>query len=253
MGALPYRLQLAGGWIDQPFVSSLNPDPPGSMVVVSLQPTVRYMERSGFATGTRAAARALWGDEIPAERPADELVRQLYAAENEGRDQPSGSQDMCGLVYPGISRLDYDVSFEGGWFPSHVESTDSPEVVAWLERVIHLIPVGPRPAGYSPLAERHLDPRWIARLGASGRACFDAIVSMDVAALGASLNETSHAWRAILPQVFEHPTITVDLTALLDVYASAFPGAMLSGCGGGYIVVASEVAPPGSATVMVRT
>ncbi len=27
---------MAGGWIDQPFVSTLNPEPPGSMVVVSL-------------------------------------------------------------------------------------------------------------------------------------------------------------------------------------------------------------------------
>ena len=39
IGRLPYRLQMAGGWIDQPFVSSLDPDPPGSMVVVSLLPT----------------------------------------------------------------------------------------------------------------------------------------------------------------------------------------------------------------------
>ena len=51
IGRLPYRLALAGGWIDQPFLSASNPDPPGSMVVVSLQPTVRYMNRSGMATG----------------------------------------------------------------------------------------------------------------------------------------------------------------------------------------------------------
>src|SRR5690349_21168929 len=34
LGAIPNRLQLAGGWIDQPFVSRHNPKPPGSMVVV---------------------------------------------------------------------------------------------------------------------------------------------------------------------------------------------------------------------------
>ena len=38
IGNIPHRLALAGGWIDQPFVSRLNPAPPGSMVVVSLEP-----------------------------------------------------------------------------------------------------------------------------------------------------------------------------------------------------------------------
>ena len=49
---------------------SLNPEPPGSMVVVSLLPTVRYMDRCGMATGTRVAAQALWGDALPADRSA---------------------------------------------------------------------------------------------------------------------------------------------------------------------------------------
>ncbi|HVP91331.1 MAG TPA: hypothetical protein VMS75_08955 [Terriglobales bacterium] len=44
---LPYRLALAGGWIDRPFVSARNPDPPGSMVVVSLEPDREDMDRSG--------------------------------------------------------------------------------------------------------------------------------------------------------------------------------------------------------------
>ena len=35
IGAIPYRMALAGGWIDQPFVSRHNPAPPGSMVVVA--------------------------------------------------------------------------------------------------------------------------------------------------------------------------------------------------------------------------
>ena len=252
-GTLPYRLQLAGGWIDQPFVSSCNPEPPGSMVVVSLRPVVRYMDRCGMATGTRVVAQALWGDTLPTGRAPASLVRELYAAENANRVEPSGSQDMCGLVYPGISRLDYDAKVDGGWFPAQVTSTSDPEVVAWLERVIHLVPVMQRPPGYGPLGVKRLDPAWIARLAASGRACFDAIVAMDVDALGESLNECSRAWDAILPQVFVHPTISVDLKGLLAAYAADYPGAMMSGCGGGYVVVASETPPPGSSQVVVRT
>jgi hypothetical protein len=243
---------MAGGWIDQPFVSSLNPEPPGSMVVVSLKPTVRFMDRCGMASGTRAAARTLWGDALPADRSAADLVRELYAAENEGRLEPSGSQDMCGLLYPGINRLDYDASVEGGWFPAHVESTLDPGVVAWLERTIHLVPVAQRPQGYGPLGIKRLDPAWIARLGASGRACYESIQAMDVHALGASLNECSLAWDAILPRVFVHPTITIDLRELRAAYAAEYPGAMYSGCGGGYLIVASEDPPPGAGSISVR-
>ncbi len=167
--------------------------------------------------------------------------------------EPSGSQDMCGLIYPGISRLDYDVSVEGGWFPAHVESTCDPVLLGWLQRVIHLIPVGERPPGYGPLGVKHLDPAWIARLGASGRACYDAILAMDLHALGGSLNECSLAWDAILPHVFEHPTITLDLRGLRAAYAAEYPGAMFSGCGGGYLIVASEEPPAGSARISVRS
>ncbi len=252
VGGLPFRLQLAGGWIDQPFVSRLDPEPPGSMVVVSLRPTVRYMDRCGMATGTRAVARALWGDALPEGRDPADLVRVLYAAENAGRPDPSGSQDMCGIVYPGVSRLDYDASVDGGCFPCHVESTSDPEVVAWLERVIHLVPVAQRPRDYSPLGVQRLDPSWIARLGRSGRECYDAIVRRDVVALGASFDECSRCWDALLPEVFVHPTITLDLKGLLAAYAARHPGAMYSGCGGGYIVVASEDDVPGSFHVAVR-
>lgn len=253
IGTLPYRLQMAGGWIDQPFLSSLNPRPPGSMVVVSMLPTVRYMDRCGMATGTRVAARQLWGDRIPVDRPPAELIRELYRVENVDKAEPSGSQDMCGLIYPGISRLDYDVAVEGGWFPARVESTSDPDVVAWLERVIHLVPVGQRPPGYGPLGTRRLDPRWIARLGESGKACYDAILAMDLAALGESLNECSRAWDAILPEIYVHPTITTDLGGLLAVYAAQYPGAMYSGCGGGYLIVVSEDEPAGSSRISVRT
>jgi hypothetical protein len=251
IGRLPYRLQLAGGWIDQPFVSSLNPEPPGSMVVVSLQPSVRFMDRCGMATGTRDVARRLWGDSLP-NRSHDALMRELYAAENKDLAQPSGSQDMAGLIIPGVSRLDYDASVEGGIFPSHVESTSDPETLAWLERVLHLVPVAQRPPGYDPLGVKRLDPGWIRRLGRSGRDCYDAIVRQDLAAFGASMVECSLAWDAILPATLTHPTLALDLKALLASYQTAYGGAMYSGCGGGYLIVATDAEVPGSFSVKVR-
>src|SRR5205823_4742591 len=157
-----------------PFVSRLNPEPPGSMVVVSLEPNVRYMERSGMAAGTRDAATRLWGDRLPSGGPA-QLVRDLYAFENREKTEPSGSQDMIGLIYPGISRLDYDANVHDGYFPAAVECNCDSKTAEWLEQVIQLIPVNQRPPGYNPLGIKNLDPEWISRLGKTGRNCFDAI------------------------------------------------------------------------------
>lgn len=251
LGRIPYRLALAGGWIDQPFISRLNPEPPGSMVVVSLRPTHWYMERSGMATGTRRVARALWGDAIPGGDPAAQ-VRTLYEAENRNLPDPSGSQDMVGLIYGGVSRLDYDARVGGGVFPAHIESCRDREVARWLERVLHLLPVGPRPEGYHPLEEMNPDPAWVARLGRTGRACYDAIRARDAAALGASMNACMECWERLLPGTIRHPTIRIDLKAILGHYQARSLGAMFSGCGGGYLAIVSEDPVPGAARVSVR-
>jgi len=252
LGSIPNRLQLAGGWIDQPFISRHNPRSPGSMVVVQIEPDFRPMDRSGIASGTRAVAMKLWKGKLPA-RPPEELVRELYHAENKGKAEPSGSQDMIGLVYPGINRLDYDFKVTGGVFPLHIESCNNPKVARWFEDVLHLVAVEPRPDGYSPLGLKNLKPQWVARLGQCGRDCYNAIVRMDAKALGASFNENMKCWETLLPHVVRHPLIRLDLIALLKAYQQQYSGAMYSGCGGGYLLVVSEDKQvPGAFKVRVR-
>jgi hypothetical protein len=251
VGNLPYRIALSGGWIDQPYVSKHNPSPPGSMVVVAVEPQFRWMDRSGICGSTREIALKLWNNELPDE-PPEELVRQLYEAENKGKAEPSGSQDMIGIIYPGVNRLDYDFNVHGGIFPSHIESNNDPDVASWLGDVIHVIPVGQRPDGYNPLGRKNFAPEWVARLGQSGKDCFDAIINKDLKRLGAAMNECMLCWHTILPDIVEHPTLTIDLLALLEYYQSNYPGAMYSGCGGGYIYVASDKAVPGSFRIKVR-
>ena len=251
LGAIPHRLQLAGGWIDQPFVSRHNPKPPGSMVVVQIEPDFRPMERSGIASGTRAIAMKIWKGKLPNRSP-EELARELYAAENQGNADPSGSQDMIGLVYPGVNRLDYDFNFDGGVFPVHIESCNRAKVARWLGGILHLIPIEPRPDGYNPLGKKNLEPKWVARLGQSGRDCFNAIVKMDAKALGASLNLNMRCWETLLPHVVRHPALRVDLLPLLKAYQKQYFGAMYSGCGGGYLIVVSDQPVPGAFQVNVR-
>jgi len=250
IGDFPYRIALAGGWIDQPFCSQLNPTPPGSMVVVGVEPTCYWMERAGIATGTRKIALKLWG-RLPEGDPSA-LVDELYAAENLGSTEPSGSQDMIGLIYPGVNRLDYDFAHRGGIVPKHIESNNDPEIARWLERVIHVLPVAPRPPGYSPLGVKNLSAEWVQRLGQSGKDCYDAILSKDVSKLGASMNECMLCWETLLPQTVAHPAIKIDLKGLLHAYQSRYPGAMYSGCGGGYLFVVSDEPVPNAFHIQVR-
>ncbi len=250
IGDFPYRLALAGGWIDQPFVSAHNPDSDGSMVVVGLCPDRWYLERAGMATGTRKIALQRWG-KLPQREPA-ELVRELYAAENEGRAEPSGSQDMIGLIYPGVNRLDFRIDYEGGIFPAHMESCQDEQVCRWLEQVLWIVPVAARPDGYNPLGEKRLEATWIQRLGRSGKDCFQAILTRDARRLGESMNLCMACWETLLPHTVRHPTITVDLPGLLHYYQARYAGAMYSGCGGGYLYVVAESPVPGGFQPRIR-
>jgi hypothetical protein len=251
IGRIPYRMALAGGWIDQPFVSSLNPSPPGSMVVVGMEPSSWFMERSGMATGTRKVAQQLWNDDLPEGDPM-QLVKDLYHEENKDKKDPSGSQDMIGLIYPGVSRLDFDFRHEGGLFPVHVESSRDPEILDWLERVIYMLPIAPRPDGYNPLVTKNLDPEMINQLGLTGWNCYEAIMARDLIELGRSMNQCMECWESILPATVRHPTITIDLPGLLNEYQSRYPGSMYSGCGGGYLYVVSDEPVPGGFNVHIR-
>ena len=140
-----------------------------------------------------------------------------------------------------------------GVFPVHIESNNDPAVARWLEGVVCMVPVAPRPEGYNPLGVKNLDPPWVRRLGQSGKDCYRAIVARDLKGLAASMNECMACWESLLPCVLRHSTLTVDLAGLLKYYQARYPGAMYSGCGGGYLYVVSEERVPGAFQVTVRT
>ena len=200
IGTMPYRMAFAGGWIDQPFVSRLDPAPPGSMVVVALEPTCRFMDRCGMGTSTRKVAERLWGGALPDRDPAA-LVRRVVRRGERGQAEPSGSQDMIGLIYPGVNRLDYDFDHEGGYFPVHIESNSDPAVARWLE-ASHPDGAGRASARTATArwAIKNLDPGVDPAAGADGQ----GLLRRDRGAgmprgLGASMNECMACWEAILP------------------------------------------------------
>jgi hypothetical protein len=96
---LPYRIDLAGGWLDQPFVSQHYPGP---VVTISLEPTIEFNERSGMASSTRRHARELWGVKIPPGNYEIAGKNPVLFDNPPGTKVISGSQDAIGLVFPGL-------------------------------------------------------------------------------------------------------------------------------------------------------
>lgn len=235
----PYRIALAGGWIDQPWVSEVCA---GSMVVASLHPTIDFHDRSGMATSSRKVAIELWGDRLPEGDP-ERMAKLLFGAENPpGTDYVSGSQDHIGLLVPGISRLYY----AGKYWPEKIESTRDKQTCEWLEAVLHLIPLEPRLPGYDPLVVKNLEYKWAKQLGESGELCYTSILNHDVKGLGKSLIQSLEAWQNILPKT------VLDSTLNEIKHYSAHPGATFSGAGGGYIIVASDEEIEGATKIKIR-
>jgi hypothetical protein len=236
----PYRICLAGGWMDQPWVSKFHP---GSVVVVQILPLIEFNERSGMATSSRKIAMELWGNRLPSGDPVRN-ARLLFGAENPpGNEYVSGSQDHLGLLLPGINRLYYS----GDYWPERIDSTCDREVVAWLEHVLHLIPVKPRPLKYDPIGERHLTIEGVKKLGEAGDLCWKSILQKDVAGFGRSLTGTLEAWKTLLPYTVLPETID-DMKRV-----ASYPGAIFSGSGGGYLVVVSEEPIQNALKVRIRT
>ena len=225
----PYRLCLAGGWIDQPWVSRVHN---GSVVVAQIWPTMDFNDRSGLATSSRHVAIKLWGDRYP-DGDHELNAKMLFGAENPpGKAYISGSQDHIGLLYPGINRLYYN----GGYWPERIDSTIDKEICDWLSNVLWLVPLEPRPQGYDPLKIMHLEKPLIKELGESGENCWEAILKKDVPGLGKAVKDTFLSWIKILP-------LTVPDWVMNEMETKYFPnyaGAITSGSGGGYVIVVSD-------------
>jgi cytidyltransferase-like protein len=237
----PYRLCLAGGWIDQPWVSEIHP---GSVVVAQIWPTMEFNNRSGLATSSRDFGIKIWGDRYPDGDPL-ENAKILFGAENPpGTKYVAGSQDHLGLLMPGVNRLHYN----GAYWPVYIQSSVDEDVCEWLSGVIHLVPLKPRPDGYDPLKEMHLEKHLIKELGEAGDSCWESIMRKDIAGLGKSLSDTLISWKKILPL-----TVPDDIMKEMETnYFPEYPGAITSGCGGGYVIVVSENEVPGEVMIKVR-
>jgi cytidyltransferase-like protein len=238
---LPYRVDLAGGWLDQPFVSKYCP---GSVIVASIEPWEGFCARSGLANGTRVSAVRLWGESLPQGDPY-KLAKVLFACDNPPGTYPiAGSQDAIGIVFPGINRLDYD----GDYWPVTIESVLSEDIIRWVESLLYLVPLSPRPPGFSVLEETTIRRDRVRALSVAAQACWNAILAKDARGFGEYVTASFEAQVSLFPNM-----VTDQIQYEVEKYRKTALGWKVSGAGGGgYLIVVSSQEVPHAIRIRIR-
>ncbi len=238
---IPYRLDLAGGWLDQPFVGKLGPGP---VLTISLEPIMEFNERSGMASSSRRRAIELWQTDLPEGDP-EKAARMLFAFENPpGTKIFAGSQDAIGIVFPGINRLDYT----GEYWPAKITSAHDETILRWLEQHLNLVPLGPRVGDFDVFKDRDIVAPKVAALAAAAEACWAALLKMDTEDFGRRMRESFEAQVALFPHM-SNPAIE----KMIAHYAPHAHGWKLSGAGGGgYLVLVADKPIEGTVKLVIR-
>jgi cytidyltransferase-like protein len=226
---MPYRIDLAGGWLDQPFVSELHPGP---VLTISIEPTLTFNERSGMATSTRNSAIDLWGPRLPPGDP-EKNAKVLFCYDNPpGKKAISGSQDAIGIAMPGLNRALY----EGQYWPSVIEKVRDELTLQFIEQSLYLLPLGPRGSEYDPLARRNITRDGAKALADAAEACWEATLAHDLKQFGRYVRQSFEAQVAMFPEM-SSPAIC----DLIDRYRTTALGWKLSGAGGGgYLILVAD-------------
>ncbi len=238
---IPFRIDIAGGWLDQPYVSRHHA---GDVLTVSIEPVIDFNDRSGMASSTRRKAIELWKTEIPAgER--EQLAKVLFAYENPpGTNEISGSQDSIGIVFPGFNRLHYN----GNYWPEHIETVDDEKVLQWLESHLHLLTLGPRSGGYSVLDNTNITDAGARNLAEAAVACWKAALEMNLEKFGQAFTSSFNAQVAMFPNMIDD-----EIKKIINTYKPTVAGYKLSGAGGGgYLVLVSDNPPANTIKINIR-
>jgi cytidyltransferase-like protein len=241
LDGMPYRIDLAGGWLDQPYVSRHYPGP---VITISLEPTLEFNERSGMASSTRRHAIDLWGPKIPAGN-YEKLAKVLFCYDNPpGTEVISGSQDSIGLVFPGLAYAYY----EGAYWPSRIDHRVDESLLHFVESSVQLVSLGPRFSDYDPLVDTIFDRGRAKALADAAEGHWDAILCQDIVRFGRTMRESFEAQVSMFPNMMNRR-----IAALIDEHRAYALGWKLSGAGGGgYLIFVAEETIPGAIRVIAR-
>ncbi len=270
--AIPTRLDLAGTWIDQPYVSCYAP---GWALTISVEPNFEIRERCGLSTSTCNLIKRIWPYQLPNMDP-EVLARLVFCFENHPEREDgiiSGAQDSIGICVPGLCRHYYDNHF----WPEKIETCHEEDILCWLEEHLCMIPMFPRRSGCSVVEDKDITLERVQHLAKAADDCWDAIMRKDLSGFASAFRASFEAQVAMFPGMV-NPTIVGDVPAVkvdpatgmaedgflptvqdyIDRY-SQVPGVlawkMPGAGGGGYLVLVCEsrdAFPEGAIEVTIR-
>lgn len=228
---IPTRLDLAGTWIDQPYVSCYAP---GWALTISLKPTFEVRERCGLSTSTRNIIKRIWPLKLPDMDP-EMLARLVFCFENHPEREDgiiSGAQDAIGICVPGLCRHYYDNHF----WPEKIETCEDEGIFQWLEKHLVMIPMEPRKPGCSVVDGKDITEPKVKALANAADRCWNAIMHEDLPAFAEAYRDSFNAQTAMFPAMIQG-CVQSYIDAYKDkVLAYKMPGAG----GGGYLACVVE-------------
>jgi len=239
---IPYRVDIAGTWIDQPYVSKFHP---GWAITASIEPVIEFNERSGMATSTRNKAIELWNDHLPLEKP-EKLAKLLFRYDNTpGAKEVSGSQDSIGITMPGITRFFFN---RAEYWPSKFESIHDEETIRWLEDHLSLVSLWPRPYGYNVLKDTRINAENVQSLAEAAEGAWEQLIKMNLSGFSRYFLDSFLAQINMFPAMINNKIITV-----INQYRDHALAWKLSGAGGGgYLILVSDKEIPNSIRIKIR-
>jgi cytidyltransferase-like protein len=239
---IPYRIDLAGTWIDQPYVSKYCS---GWAITTSIEPTIEFNERSGMATSTRKKAIELWNHQLPMENP-EKLAKILFRYDNNpGTKDVSGSQDSIGITMPGINRFFYE---KGEYWPSKFETISDLSVIKWLEERLYMVTLWPRPDDFVVLKETNITEDNVKRLTSAAEMAWQGLLAKDMKMFSQGFLDSFNAQITMFPMMMNSR-----IAEVIDLYRNRALAWKLSGAGGGgYLILISEKEIPDAIKVRIR-
>ena len=220
---IPTRLDLAGTWIDQPYVSCYAP---GWAITISLVPTFEVRERCGLSTSTRNMIKRIWPLKLPDMDP-EMLARLVFCFENHPEREDgivSGAQDAIGICVPGLCRHYYDNHF----WPEKIETCNDEDILQWLENHLVMIPMEPRQPGCSVVEGKDITEPKVKSLAVAADRCWDAIMKKDLQAFAEAYRDSFNAQTAMFPAMIQGC-----VQSYIDQYKDKVLAYKMPGAGGG--------------------
>ena len=220
---IPTRLDLAGTWIDQPYVSQYAP---GWAITISLEPTFEVRERCGLSTSTRNMIKKIWPYQLP-NMDSETLAKLVFCFENDPERSDgiiSGAQDAIGICVPGLCRHYYDNRF----WPEKIEMCEDEAVLSWLESHLVMIPMEPRRPGCSVVEGKDITEAKVKALAGAADRCWTAIISRNLDAFAQAYRDSFEAQVAMFPAMIQGC-----VQSYIDQYKDSVLAWKMPGAGGG--------------------